>query len=191
MSKDNVLKKDFQKRDVERLRNLVQGKYGEKTRSSVGFSQKEQFYEEGDVWEIDGRTWTIKDGVRQNITKFDKAKKAHAMPLLCPNCGKVMKHRNDKTFYKLHKKCFNCVIDMEHELRKEGKWEEYQINIKNNEIDNKIKEFKVWIKERLHEGNDSFVSEDGDIEKWVGKLDESKVEEYTTSVIEYLESLKQ
>ncbi len=191
MSKDNVLKKDFQKRDVERLRNLVQGKYGEKTRSSVGFSQKEQFYEEGDVWEIDGRTWTIKDGVRQNITKLDKAKKAHAMPLLCPNCGKVMKHRNDKTFYKLHKKCFNCVIDMEHELRKEGKWEEYQINIKNNEIDNKIKEFKVWIKERLHEGNDSFVSEDGDIEKWVGKLDESKVEEYTTSVIEYLESLKQ
>ena len=32
MSKDSVLKKDFQKRDVERLRNLVQGKYGEKTR---------------------------------------------------------------------------------------------------------------------------------------------------------------
>lgn len=191
MSKDNVLKKDFQKRDVERLRNLVQGKYGEKTRSSVGFSQKEQFYEEGDVWEIDGRTWTIKDGIKQNITKLDKAKKAHAMPLLCPNCGKVMKHRNDKTFYKLHKKCFNCVIDMEHKLRKEGKWEEYQTSIKNNEIDNKIKEFKVWIQERLHEGNDSFVSEDGDIEKWVGKLDESKVEEYTTSVIEYLESLKQ
>ena len=27
MSKDSVLKKEFQKQDVERLRNLVQGKY--------------------------------------------------------------------------------------------------------------------------------------------------------------------
>ena len=60
MSKDSVLKKDFQKRDVERLRNLVQGKYGEKTRSSVGFTRKQEFYNEGDVWESDGRTWTIK-----------------------------------------------------------------------------------------------------------------------------------
>ena len=39
MSKDTVLKKEFQKKDVERLRNLMQGKYGEKTRSSVGFSK--------------------------------------------------------------------------------------------------------------------------------------------------------
>ena len=43
MSKDSVLKKDFQKRDVERLRNLVQGKYGEKTRSSVGFTKKQEY----------------------------------------------------------------------------------------------------------------------------------------------------
>ena len=34
------LKKDFQERDVQRLRNLIQGKYGEKTRSSVGFTNK-------------------------------------------------------------------------------------------------------------------------------------------------------
>ena len=81
MSKDSVLKKEFQKRDVERLRNLVQGKYGEKTRSSVGFTKKQDFYKEGDIWEVDGRTWTIKDGLKQNITKLDTAKKAHVMPL--------------------------------------------------------------------------------------------------------------
>ena len=34
------LKKEFQERDVERLRNLIQGKYGEKTRSSVGFTKR-------------------------------------------------------------------------------------------------------------------------------------------------------
>ena len=63
MSKETVLKKQFQKRDVERLRNLMKGKYGEKTRSSVGFSKADDFYKEGDVWEVDGRTWTIKNGI--------------------------------------------------------------------------------------------------------------------------------
>ena len=190
MGKDTVLKKEFQERDVQRLRNLMQGKHGEKTRSSIGFTKADEFHKEGDIWESDGRTWTIKDGIKQNITKLDKAKKAHVMPLLCPNCKKVMKNRNDKSFYNLHKKCFNCVIDFEVELRKQGKWEEYQQNVKNNEIDKQIEEFKVYMKEKLNESNDGFVTENGDVEKWVGKLDESKVEEYTKSVIEYLESFK-
>ena len=191
MSKDNVLKKEFQKRDVERLRNLMTGKYGEKTRSSVGFTKADEFYTEGDIWESDGRTWTIKDGIKQNITKLDKAKKAHVMPLFCPNCKKVMKKRNDKPFYNIHKKCFDCVIDMEHELKKSGKWEEYEKNIKNNEIDNRIKDFKIWAKEHINESNNSFISEDGDVEKWVGGLNKEKVEQYIKEVEEYLTSLKQ
>lgn len=191
MSKDNVLKKDFQERDVQRLRNLIQGKQGEKTRSSVGFSKADEFHEEGDIWESDGRTWTIKNGIKQNITKLDKAKKAHVMPLLCPNCKKVMKNRNDKPFYNLHKKCFNCVVDFEHDLKKQGKWEEYQRNVKNSELDNRIAEFKLWVKEKLEESNDSFVSESGEVEKWVGKVNKDKVEEHVKDVIEYLESLKQ
>lgn len=189
--KDNVLKKEFQERDVQRLRNLIQGKQGEKTRSSVGFSKADEFHAEGDIWESDGRTWTIKDGIKQNITKLDKAKKAHVMPLLCPECNRVMKKRNDKQFYNIHKMCFDCVIDFEADLKKQGKWEEYERSIKNDEIDNKIKEFKLWIKEKLEEGNDSFVSESGEVEKWVGKVNKDKVEEYVQQVVEYLESLKQ
>ena len=189
--KDSILKKEFQKKDVERLRNLVQGKYGEKTRTSVGFNKATEFYKEGDFWESDGRTWTIKEGIKQNVTKLDKAKKAHVMPLLCPNCNRVMKKRNDKVFYNIHKKCYDCVIDMEIQLKKEGKFEEYERNIKNNEIDNRIKDFKSWVDEQLNESNDSFISEDGVIEKWVGKLDREKVDIYISSVVEYLESLKQ
>ena len=191
MSKDTVLKKEFQERDVQRLRNLVQGKYGEKTRTSVGFSKAEEFYSEGDIWESDGRTWTIKDGIKQNITKLDKAKKAHVMPLLCPNCNKVMKKRNDKAYYNIHKKCFDCVIEFETQLRKDGKWEEYQRGIKNNEIDNRIAEFKLFIKSKLEEGNESFVSESGEVERWLGKLNTEKVEDHVNNVIEYLESLKE
>jgi len=190
MSKDNVLKKDFQEKDVQRLRNLIQGKQGEKTRSSVGFTKAEEFYKEGDIWEADGRTWTIKEGIKQNITKLDKAKKAHNMPLFCPCCKKVMKKRNDKPFYRIHKKCFDCVIDMEIQLRKDGKWEEYQRKIKNDEIDNRIKEFKTYIEEKLNESNDGFVSESGEVEKWVGKVNKDRVDEYVKEAVEYLESLK-
>ena len=190
MSKENVLKKEFQKRDVERLRNLMQGKYGEKTRSSVGFTKKQEFHKEGDIWESDGRTWTIKDGIKQNITKLDKAKKAHVMPLLCPKCKKVMKNRNDKPFYNIHKKCFNCVVEFEHELRKKGEWDEYQREVKNNEIDNHIKEYKLFVEEKLRESNEAHVSEAGDVEKWIGKIDKDKVDIATQEVIDYLEKLK-
>ena len=190
MSKESVLKKDFQEKDVQRLRNLIQGKYGEKTRTSVGFSQKEEFHYEGDIWEAEGRTWTIKEGIRQNITKFDKAKKYHVMPLLCPCCNKVMKNRNDKPFYNIHKICFNCVIDMEVKLKKEGKWEEYENNIHNSEIDNKIQEYKLWIEEKLSETNTSFVSEDGDVENWTGKINTELVDKSVEETVKYLESLK-
>ena len=190
MSKESVLKKDFQEKDVQRLRNLVQGKYGEKTRSSVGFSQKEEFHYEGDIWEAEGRTWTIKDGIKQNLTKFDKAKKYHVMPLLCPCCNKVMKNRNDKPFYNIHKMCFNCVIDMEIKLKKEGKWEEYENNIHNNEIENKIQEYKLWVEEKLSESNSSFISEVGDGVNWTGQINRELVDKSVEETVKYLESLK-
>lgn len=184
------LKKEFQEKDVERLRNLIQGKHGNKTRSSVGFSKADEFHAEGDIWESNGRTWTIKEGIKQNITKLDKAKKAHVMPLLCPNCGKVMKKRNDKPAYNLHKKCFDCVAMMEHEIKISGKWEEYTHNLHNQQIDHTLEKFKVFVKEKLEESNDSFISEDGDVEKWVGKLDKEKVNEYMESVAKYAKALK-
>jgi len=80
---------------------------------------------------------------------------------------------------------------MEIQLKKEGKWEEYERNIKNNEIDNRIKEFKVYMEERFKESNDSFVSESGELEKWVGKVNKEQAEKYMQEAIEYLESLKQ
>ena len=189
MSKDSVLKKEFQKRDVERLRNLVQGKYGEKTRSSVGFTNKQEFYNEGDIWESDGRTWTIKEGIKQNITKLDRAKKAHIIPLFCPKCGKLMK-RVDKPYYNVHGYCLDCHAKAEDKLKKEGIYKEHYNKINDKILDKRILEFKQYVADKLSESNDSFVSENGEIEKWVGKLDKEKVDEHTKDVIEYLESLK-
>ena len=54
------LKKEFQQKDVQRLRNLIQGKTGDKTSVSSGYVKKQNDYKEGDTWQEDGRTWTIK-----------------------------------------------------------------------------------------------------------------------------------
>jgi DNA-directed RNA polymerase subunit M/transcription elongation factor TFIIS len=183
------LNREFSEKDIQRMRNLVQGKYGEKNEASVGYSKPDDFYKEGDVWEHDDRTWTIKEGIKQNITKLDKAKKVHNMPLFCPKCGALMKNRNDKEFYKIHKTCFRCVVLKEDKLKREGKFDEYQRKIKNDEIDNKITDFKAYVRDKLNEKND-FITEAGDIEKWRGNINEEQVEDHVSTVIEYLEGLK-
>ena len=51
----SVLKKQFQEKDVQRLRNLMTGKYGDKTLQSIGYKKAEEFHKEGEIWEEDGR----------------------------------------------------------------------------------------------------------------------------------------
>lgn len=187
---ENVLKKEFKKKDVERLRNLITKKTGNSTVVGVGYEKKEEFHKEDDKWEEDGRTWMIKNGIKQNLTKLDKAKEAYILPIFCPKCGKVMKNRNDSDFFRIHNMCFNCVIDMEQKLKNEGKWEEYEKKLHNDEIDNKINEFMIWIEEKSNESNNTFFSENGELEKWNGKIDKNQVKEYAESVIEYLTNLK-
>ena len=183
------LKKEFRKKDVERMRNLIKGKHGNATTVSIGYKKADTHHKEGDIWEEDGRQWTIKNGIKQNITKLDKAKKANLMPLLCPTCNNVMKKRNDKIYYKIHKMCFDCVNIMESRMMRDGKFEEYERQIQNDEIDNKIKDFNDWFNEALNEKS-SYVAENGDVERWVGKIDKERAEEYRQEAIDYLKALK-
>jgi hypothetical protein len=100
-----------------------------------------------------------------------------------------MKNKNDKLFYIQYKRCFNCQIDFETDIRKQGLWEEYEKNIINSDLDNLIEDYSVWMDEVINSSNESFITENGDVERWVGsskkKLLESKEE-----TIKYLQSLK-
>ena len=71
MAQESLLKKEFKSKDVERVRNLVNKDFSAKTVSGVGYEKTQQFHEEGDIWQENGRTWTIKNGIKQNITKLD------------------------------------------------------------------------------------------------------------------------
>jgi hypothetical protein len=184
-----MLKKEFKHRDVNRLRNIITGKVDEKTTIGVGYEKKHIHRNEGDIWEEDGKKWTIKDGIKQNVTKLDKIKNLYFLPLLCPKCNNPMTPRIDRVFYDIHKKCLNCVAVMETEIKREGKWEEYQNKIHNDEIDNLIKNFKVWVYEVLNQ-DETYISEFGDVEEWKGKLDKDKISINIEETVKYLESLK-
>jgi hypothetical protein len=185
---DTVLKKEFQKRDVQRLRNLMTGKYGDKTTVGVGYTKKEEFHNEGDTWQEDSRGWTIKNGIKQNLTKLDKAKQELHLPLFCPECSNLMKPHLDKRFWIMYKRCFNCQVDFESEIKKQGLWEEYEKNIINSDIDSVVKEFMIWSDEIINE-DESYITENGDVESWIGKGKEVLLQN-RDETIKYLQNLK-
>jgi hypothetical protein len=188
MKNESVLKKEFKQRDVERLRNLVKGKYGERTTMGTGYTKAKEFHNEGDVWEEDGRQWTIKNGLKQNITKLDSAKQGVVLPLFCPKCSKSMKPHLDKQWYIINGHCYNCQVDYEFQLRKEGKFEEVQNQAINDHVDGLVKDFEIWFEEMINT-KDSFVTEQGDVEKWDGSGKEQLLKQ-KQEALEYLKTLK-
>mgnify|MGYP003128960410 FL=1 len=71
-----------------------------------------------------------------------------------------------------------------------GAWEEYEKNLHNNEIDAFIKNFREWVDNELTLTNDSFISEQGDVEKWGGNVNKKRALESLDNTIKYLENLK-
>ena len=172
-----MLNKEFKRKDVERMRNLIKGKTGESAEVQVGYTTKKVDHKEGDIWTEGGKDWTIKDGIKQTATKLDKVKKEAILPLFCPSCGGIMKKRNDVKMYNIHKKCFDCVINMEHKLKIEGKYEQYERNMLANNAEDYINDLESYLLEALNSSNDQFVSEQGEVERWKGGLDKEKVTE--------------
>tara|TARA_R110002012_G_C11375358_1_gene582612 strand:+ start:7 stop:576 length:570 start_codon:yes stop_codon:yes gene_type:complete len=187
--KDNILKKEFNKKDVERLRNLVKGKGSERTSQGIGYTKAQEFYKEGDIWEENGRKWTIKDGIKQNITKLDKFKKA-AVPLFCPSCKGIMNKQLDPHYYKAYGACLDCTKKKETQIKNKGKWEDHKKDVGNKEIDKVIEEYKSYIEMKINESNEGFVTESGEVEKWVGGIDKERAQKALEEGIEYLKNLK-
>jgi len=175
------LKKEFGKKDVERARNLIQGKGNSSSETQVGYQKKTKDYKEGDVWTENKKTWTIKNGIKQTISKLDKIKKEVFMPLCCPKCNKVMKKRLDKPNYNIHKKCFDCVIEFEHKLRYTGKYNDYIKELKAKNSLNMVDDLESYLLNAVNTTNEGYISEKGELERWVGGINKEKL---TKDIIE-------
>jgi len=172
-----MLKKEFKQKDVNRARNLIMGKTDASTSTQIGYNTKQKDYKEGDVWTEGRKTWTIKNGIKQTISKLDVIKKEVFMPLCCPECGNVMKKRLDKPHYRINKKCYDCVIDFEGKLIVRGEYEDYKNKLKGKNSIDILNELESTLLSAVNVSNSNFVSEDGVVEKWVGGIDKEKFTE--------------
>ena len=168
------LNKEFERKDVERIRNLIQGKANSSSENQVGYQKKTIERKEGDIWVENKKTWTIKKGIKQTVSKLDKIKKEVFMPLCCPECGKVMKGQLNKDNYNFHKKCHDCIIEFEHQLKIEGKYDEYIKELKAKNSLDMVDEMESYLLNAVNASNEGYVSEQGEVERWIGGIDKEK-----------------
>lgn len=188
MSEHN-LKKEFSKRDVQRMRNLITGDASGATGTQTGYTKQHIEYKEGDTWEENGKKWTIKKGIKQTVTKFDKLKQLIIMPITCPKCSQPMKlHDLNKKMWSIHSMCLNCVIKMEAEIKRTGKWEEYEKQMMNNNKNAMVDDFEEAFNNFMNTKAESYVTEQGDVESWSGgKVNEDEIK----NVKEYIKKLRE
>ena len=186
---ENNLKKEFSQRDVQRMRNIITGNTGGATGVQVGYSKQQGDYQEGDVWEENGKQWTIKNGLKLTVTKFDKLKKLVTFPLICPECSNPMKDNDlNRKMYNIHTKCFDCVIKTEAKIKREGKWDEYEKGIMNANKNAMVDDFEKAFNEYITSQNESYFTEAGDMESWSdGKINEEEIK----NVKEYIKKLRE
>jgi len=84
--------------------------------------------------------------------------------------------------------CFNCQVDFEHQLKKEGKLEEFEKDIINQHLNGTINDFEIWFDELINQKQE-FITEAGDIEKWDGN-GKKQLLKYKEEALEYLQKQK-
>lgn len=101
---DSLLKKDFKSEDLNCIRNIVKKDFAQKTAVSSGYTKATTKRKEAEIWEEDGRTWIITNGIRQTIAKLDSARQLAKISLTWLKCSKSMNHYLDKKIHKIYYK---------------------------------------------------------------------------------------
>lgn len=190
---------------VDDVRKLLSGEHESQNKVQVGFvadkKEDDKSREIGDHWfDSDGNEWEQKNGYKIKLGKVWQ-QELHEYLNSFPNCPKEsctcgMPKRLDQKMKKIHGMCFDCVVKMEHKIRLEGKWDEYEkTKLKENAM--------AWLSEAERDKNLiveelsrlEFANEFGDVEKWDTKINkeellskiENEFEEFKTNFIEKLE----
>jgi hypothetical protein len=84
--------------------------------------------------------------------------------------------------------CFNCQVDAEAELRKQGILEKTEKQVTNDYVEGMTNDFEIWFEELINE-KEQFITEAGDIEKWDGSGKQQLLKN-KEEALKYLHSLK-
>tara|TARA_R100000908_G_C3730784_1_gene130235 strand:+ start:504 stop:1088 length:585 start_codon:yes stop_codon:yes gene_type:complete len=160
---------------IQRMRNLVTGDYGSQTKKQTGYKKYNNKKKEGEVWEEKGRTWTIKNGVKQNIRKLGKAKEYGKIPMACPKCNTSMNKSQHKFMYIRHGHCLYCQTQAEFQMMRDGTYDDWLIdNVRKNLISwkrEKQDEFNQYLKDV---NSKHYITEAGLIEDWSEMEEDTK-----------------
>jgi len=159
--------------NIRAINQMLSGTHKSQNKTTVGYQSKEEDRNIGDKWiDNNGIQWEQKDGYKVSSAKALEAVmaaiKALKMPNTCPKCNNEMKdNQYNKKMWKVHKMCFDCVIDMEHEHRLNGTYEQYEKDLMRKNIEAWLIDARAEmsaIKELLTKAE--FVNSDGTVEKW-------------------------
>lgn len=186
---ESLLKKEFREQDIQRARNLIQGRYGDSTQVVVGREQQSVNHREGETWEEAGKVWTVKDGIRVSVSKLRRARQSVKMPLVCPKCGKPLSTKLDKKFYPLYHMCYDCVVRFEDDLKRAGKYKQYEQSVLRGNIESFAEDLQERLKQYTSDENVT-LSENGDKESW-GRLSNDVIDSLNEWVDILLDTTKQ
>ena len=187
----------MEKNNIRRVKNILDGNFTGKTLTSIGYSKNDERHEEGDVWEESGKTWTIKNGIKRNLTKLDSVRKEIMMPLSCPACGNIMRKQVDKRMWKLRGKCLDCVVIEDTERMKNGSFEKYEKEVIGNNLTTYLGQATDFFTDYIDKlDSKHFVSEQGDVEEWqsgfskeqLTEMFDSQLKEFKKQVEDYKNS---
>lgn len=129
---------------ADALRNKLANKIQKFDRPIFGWRPQEIERKEGETWtDSDGKIWTVKNGIKQSITKLQYAK----TPWWCPKCERAMNHRFDEKFYRLYHMCYDCTITEHTRMKLDGTWDEFERTMtRRNEM--------AWLRDHIQECRD-------------------------------------
>jgi hypothetical protein len=198
--------------NIKAIQQMLDGTHKFQTKKTVGFSdadataKRNERHDVGDVWEetdtVTGITYVIeqREGFRIKKTKNSEVLQSVREELRSfPNCQKETctcmasskTHPLDEKMRKIHGMCFECVIEMEHELKKSGKYEEYERNkIRENALAwLATAEQDVKLLRETYTQAAKFVSNsDGVTETWTSKM---TPEEFDATIQEQFNKFKE
>ena len=184
--------------NVKAVQQMLDGSHKFQTKKTVGFSdadstaKKNERHEIGDIWEetdtTTGVTYIIeqRDGFRIKKTKASEVLQSVREELRSyPNCRKetctcMEKHPLNEKMRKIHGMCFDCVIEMEHELKKDGRYEEYeQSKIRENALAwlAEAERDVALLKETYTQASQFITNSEGEKENWTARMTPQEFEE--------------
>ena len=169
--------------NIKAVRQLLDGTHKSQTKTEIIVSDTKAEIQRkvGETWkDSKGVEWEQRSGFKIQKGKMDELRRKLqlTLPKNCPKCQKTLTSKLDFKFMKLENHCFDCQVSMEHNLKIEGKFEEYeQERMRKNAVTWLINaEQEVLELAKLFKEN-KISTGDGNSELWISELTPEQIEE--------------